>query len=119
MINTSLVKLEFARLGLFFTLGKITPRFLLFDLDVLDDVTVMGVVETVGLLEGEATDEIDVVVDKGGAAVGSMDVVGISVAKSSVTLIYLRTNTLHSFPIALELNVLFDPLYTEKKMFVF
>lgn len=89
MTNTSLVKVEFAKLGLFLTLGNITPRFLLFGLTVFVDVAVIGVVELVGLFEGEATDDIDVVVDKGGGAVGSIDVAGISVAKSSVTLIYL------------------------------
>jgi len=40
----SLVKVEFAKLGLFLTLGNITPRFLLFGLAVLEDV-VIGVVE--------------------------------------------------------------------------
>lgn len=92
MTNTSLVKVEFVKLGLFLTLGNITPRFLLFGLAVFEDVAVIGVVELVGLFEGEATDDIDVVVDKGGAAVGSIDVKGISVAKSSVTLTYLGIN---------------------------
>lgn len=87
----SLVKVEFDKLGLFLTLGNITPRFLLFGLAVVEDVAVMGVVELVGLFEGEATDDIDVVVDKGDEAVGSVDV-GISVTKSSVTLTYLRIN---------------------------
>jgi len=87
----SLAKVEFAKLGLFLTLGNITPRFLLFGLAVLEDVAVIGVVELVGLFEGEATDDIDVVVDKGGEAVGTVDV-GISVTKSSVTLIYLGIN---------------------------
>lgn len=92
MTNTSLVKaVEFAKLGLFLTLGNITPRFLLLDLAILEeDVAVIGVVELVGLFEGEATDDIDDVVDKGGAAVDSIDVAGISVAKSSVT--YLGIN---------------------------
>lgn len=86
------MKVEFAKLGLFLTLGNITPRFLLFGLAVLEDVAVMGVVELVGLFEGEPTDDIDVVVDKGGeAVVGSVDV-GISVTKSSVTLTYLGIN---------------------------
>lgn len=91
------MKLELARVGLFLTLGNITPRFLLFDLGVVDDVAVIGVVELAGLFEGDATDDIDVVVDKGGAAVGSVEVAGTSVAKSSVTLMYLRINdvTLH------------------------
>jgi hypothetical protein len=80
---------EFAKVGLFLTLGNITPRFLLFDLTVLEVVAVMGVVELAGLFEGEATDDIEVVVDKGGAVVGSVDV-GISVTKSSVTLTYLE-----------------------------
>jgi len=80
---------EFAKVGLFLTLGNITPRFLLFDLAVLEVVAVMGVVELAGLFEGEATDDIEVVVDKGGAVVGSVDV-GISVTKSSVTLTYLE-----------------------------
>lgn len=79
-----------AKLGLFLTLGNITPRFLLLDLAILGDVVVIGVVELVGLFEGDATDDIDVVVDKGGAAVDSIDVAGISVAKSSVT--YLGIN---------------------------
>lgn len=87
----SLVKVEFAKLGLFLTLGNITPRFLLLDLAVLEDVVVMGVVELVGLFEGEATDDIDVVVDKDGEAVDSVDV-GTSVTKSSVTLTYLKIN---------------------------
>lgn len=88
----SLVKaVEFAKLGLFLTLGNITPRFLLLNLAILEeDVAVIGVVELVGLFEGEATDDIDVVVDKGGAAVDSIGVAGISVAKSSVT--YLGIN---------------------------
>jgi len=86
----SLAKVEFAKLGLFLTLGNITPRFLLFGLAVLEDVAVIGVVELVGLFEGEATDDIDVVVE-GGEAVGTVDV-GISVTKSSVTLIYLGIN---------------------------
>ncbi|KYM87819.1 hypothetical protein ALC53_03254 [Atta colombica] len=77
----SLVKVEFAKLGLFLTLGNITPRFLLFGLAVLEDVVI-------GLFEGEATDDIDVVVDKDGEVVGSVDV-GISVTKSSATLTYL------------------------------
>ncbi|KYM98289.1 hypothetical protein ALC62_10992, partial [Cyphomyrmex costatus] len=81
----SLVKVEFAKLGLFLTLGNITPRFLLFGLTVLEDVMV-------GLFEGEATDDIDVVVDKGGETVGSVDV-GISVTKSSATLTYLEITT--------------------------
>lgn len=89
----SLVKVEFAKLGLFLTLGNITPRFLLFGLAVLEDVDVMGVVELVGLFEGEATDDIDVVVDKGGEAVDSVDV-GTSVTKSSVTLTYLKINNM-------------------------
>lgn len=88
------MKVEFDKLGLFLTLGKITPRFLLFDLAVLEDVAVMGVVELVGLFEGEATDDIDVVVDKGGVTVGSVDV-GISVTKSSVTLTYLEINDMN------------------------
>lgn len=87
----SLVKVEFAKLGLFLTLGNITPRFLLFGLAVVEDVAVMGVVELVGLFEGEATDDIDVVVDKGDEAVGSVEE-GVSVTKSSVTLTYLRIN---------------------------
>lgn len=81
---------EFAKLGLFLTLGNITPRFLLPVLAVVAVVVaVMGVVEPVGLLEGEATDDIEVVVDIGGTVVGNVDV-GISVAKSSVTLTYLE-----------------------------
>ncbi|KYN09890.1 hypothetical protein ALC57_18013 [Trachymyrmex cornetzi] len=82
----SLVKVEFAKLGLFLTLGNITPRFLLFGLAVLEDVVI-------GLFEGEATDDIDVVVDKDGEAVGSVDV-GISVTKSSATLTYLGINNM-------------------------
>lgn len=69
-----------------------TPRFLPLDLEVLDDVVVMGVVEPVGLFEGEATDDIEVVVDKGGATVGSTDVLTVSVVNSSFTLIYLKIN---------------------------
>lgn len=88
------MKVEFDKLGLFLTLGNITPRFLLFDLAVLEDVAVIGVVELVGLFEGEATDDIDVVVDKGGVTVGSVDV-GISVTKSSVTLTYLEINDIN------------------------
>lgn len=87
----SLVKVEFAKLGLFLTLGNITPRFLLLGLVVVEDVIVMGVVGLVGLFEGEATDDIDVVVDKGDEAVDSVDE-GVSVTKSSVTLMYLRIN---------------------------
>lgn len=85
------MKVEFAKLGLFLTLGNITPRFLLFGLAVVEDVAVMGVVELVGLFEGEATDDIDVVVDKGGETVGRVDA-GVSVTKSSATLMYLGIN---------------------------
>lgn len=87
----SLVKVEFAKVGLFLTLGNITPRFLLFGLAVVEDVVVMGVVGLVELFEGEATDDIDVVVDKDDEAVGRVDE-GVSVTKSSVTLTYLRIN---------------------------
>lgn len=89
----SLVKVEFGKLGLFLTLGNMTPRFLLLDRAVLEDVVVIGVVELIGLLfEGEATEDIELVVDKGGATVGTVGGAGVTVTKSSVTLTYLEIN---------------------------
>lgn len=82
---TSVVNVELAGLGLFFTLGKMTPRFLGIDLCGEEDGVVIGLEVTVlfattsGVAFGNGNVGSDVIVDDVIVVVG-----GVSVAKSSV-----------------------------------
>lgn len=92
LTTTSVVNVELAGMGLFFTLGKITPRFLVVDLWELEADGVMGVVAGGVLFVGEAIDEVGDEVGIEGVVVGVtvFDGVGVSVAKSSFNPIYLK-----------------------------
>lgn len=84
-----MVNVELTGIGLFLTLGKITPRFLVVDLWELDEVDVIGVVDA-GVFVGEATEEVDEAVGiEGVDVVTVVDVVGASVENSSFNPTYL------------------------------
>lgn len=86
----SVVNVEFAGLGLFFTLGKITPRLRVAILWL--DVGVIGVVTTTGrMLDGGAIEETVVVEVTGGVDVVTKVGIGVSFASSSGTATYLRS----------------------------
>ena len=88
-----MANVEFDRLGLFFTLGKITPRFLFVDLCELDDkVGLMGLVIAGGEFEVELIDDVDADVGSGATVDVIIVPAGVSVAKSSVTPSYLIGN---------------------------
>lgn len=91
MLTTiSVVNVELTGIGLFLTLGKMTPRFLVVDLWELEDVEVIGVVAD-GVFDGEATDEVDEAVGiEDVDVVTVVGVVGFSVENSSFNPTYLQ-----------------------------
>lgn len=88
--TTSVVNVELTGIGLFLTLGKMTPRFLVVDLCELEEVEVIGVVAA-GVFDGDATDDVDDAVGTVGVDVVTVVDVGVSVEYSSFNPIYLIT----------------------------
>ena len=85
LTSVSVVKVEFAGLGLFLTLGNMTPRFLVVD---LWDVETLGVVGVVALVDGEVV-AVGVTVPFEPNVVGALVVGVVSVERSSVRAMYL------------------------------